>query len=246
MDSRWTRAAAVSACDHIGVVGRHVELLAGVDVQMEQLRCGVLRAGLAPAVGPARDEVGLPRALAKGHELVVSPVGERPSCARGPLKQRRTEIDAVEWAVAREGRPGDRGDRRDEVEVRPHLRHDGRGDPTRRPEDAGDADASLPRARLPVAKQARGTAMLVVQPPGAVVAGEHHDGAPVQARPPEHVDQSPDVGVEFLDDVTVHARRASPFERLRTEQRHVRHRMGEVEEEGSTAGWPRRSGWPRR
>ena len=74
--------------------------------------------------------------------------------------------------------------------------------------------------------------MLVHDEPGAVIAAEDDQGSLVDARVTHGLEDLADAPVHLLDHVAVQAARTLARELRRGEQRHVRHVIGQVQEEG--------------
>ena len=150
-----------------------------------------------------------------------------------PGRHQRPYVLAVDHAVGGRQCPGERGERGVEVHGRGEFGAGlSGGDTAWGPHDARHAHAAFVRGALAGPQGQGASAVRALAEPRAVVGQEHDDRVPVQAEGLQRVDDLPAGPVDALDDVAVEpAGRLAP-EPLRHEQRHVRHGVGQVEEEG--------------
>ena len=108
-------------------------------------------------------------------------------------------------------------------------------DRPRPPEQAGHPHAALERRPLAVPQRTGRAAVGLVADPGAVVTREHHQGPLREVEAIDGLDHLPNRPVDLLDDIAVDAGGAPAAEALGPEQRHVGHRVGQVQEERPVA-----------
>ena len=94
----------------------------------------------------------------------------------------------------------------------------------------GIAHAPFPGRPLAFAQQSRGAGVVAVGEPGTVVGRENHQRVLVETELPQRLQDLPDRPIEFHDDVAVQALLGFPLETIGDVQRHMRHRMGEIQE----------------
>ena len=99
----------------------------------------------------------------------------------------------------------------------------------------GHAHAALERGALPLAQRPGRPRVVAVGEPRPVVGSEDDERVPLEAQAPERREHPAHRVVDLLDHVAVEALLRAPAEGLGREDRHVRHRVGEVDEEGALA-----------
>ena len=128
----------------------------------------------------------------------------------------------------RAGEAGERGEQinRHRVVIRFRAGGDAAG-PTHY---ARHARAALPRGAFALAERAGAARVIAVAEPRTVVGGEDHERVALEAVAGERADDFADGPIDFHDDVTVEARGRFALELVAYGERHMGHRVGEVEE----------------
>jgi len=206
--------------NHIGMLAGHIEFFGRIPFEM--IEGGRIVSGRPLAVAGLGDEMGLPRAVAHGHETRPPIEKEGVPFRAGPGKEERRHIPAVQRAVSRERRVGERRRRGKEVEGGRHVAADRtRLDRARPPGETGDAHPAFPGAPLAAAKETGRTAAQLLSQPRPVVARKNDEGILGQARVAQGVKNSAHAPVEFLDHIAVETAQALILESARSKEGHM-------------------------
>ncbi len=97
--------------------------------------------------------------------------------------------------------------------------------------DAGHALAAIPGGSLRAPQRQGTAAILPLDPPRPIVAGEDDIGVVINAKALQRVEQAAGVEINFLHHVAVETARGFPQKILRRRQFGMRHRVSQIDEE---------------
>src|SRR5207245_2403490 len=157
---------------------------ARIHPEVEQQRRIVARRRILAVSGP-RQKMSLVPSLADRVDAGVAVVDETLARTGSLTEQHGRQINPVDRAIlgTLAARKPDR--RREEIHrAAKVLRHRAGGDPAGPPENSRLADASFPGAPLPLVEKPRRAALVALNEPRPVVAGEHDHRLLIQTRSP--------------------------------------------------------------
>ncbi len=168
------------------------------------------------------------------HCVEGCPIEIREGVARravGGSGDQRGDIEAVDFfvglfSVANGGERGKKIERRDEFVSGPVGFN-----PLWPLDDAGLANAAFEAGEFPSAERSSASGVIPVGKERAVVAQEDKECAPIEVVGFQRIKQCPDGSVQFLNGIAIQARVAASAKLLGSGDWHVRHDVGEVQEE---------------